>query len=202
MTGVPEPSVRLSARSIVPSPPSTTTRSAFVRSPSASRSCFSASSSGKSRSTPSRRAISSSRASASPVDSGWPCVRTATVRTRSADGMVDPVVELIGQRGMVAVDEVQEELPVPLGAGQARVYDPHHLCRPRERGFRDLAKHSTVDLAVAHDTALPDVLTPRLELGLDEDERLPAGTCQREGRWEGGADADERDVADDQLRGE
>ena len=72
------------------------------------------------------------------------------------------------------MDEVQEELPVSLRAGQARVYDAEELGRPREGGFGDIAEHASVDLGIADHAAPPDLLAAGLELRLDEDERLPA----------------------------
>src|SRR5207249_11103524 len=120
----------------------------------------------------------------------------------SADGVVDPVVELNGQRGIFAVDEVQEELPVSLGTGQARVYDPGYLGRPGEGGLGDVAQDAAMNFRVAHDAPFADVVPTRLELRLDEDERLPAGTGEREHRRERHAHTDERDVAHDELRRE
>ena len=72
------------------------------------------------------------------------------------------------------MDEVQEELPVSLRAGQARVYDADNLGWPRESGFGDIVEHASVDRGIADHAALPDLLATGLELRLDEDERLPA----------------------------
>src|SRR2546421_1537291 len=123
ITGTRVPRKRVSARSIVPSPPRTTARSAVAGSPSAlGKSCFSRSSSGKTSSTPCSPASASSRPSARPIVSRLPCVTTAARRTRLPDCAIDPVVELIRTLRPPAVHEVEEELAVPLRAGQARGY--------------------------------------------------------------------------------
>src|SRR5207248_9840660 len=162
-------------RSIVPSPPSTTARSAVFRSPSTlARWRFSRSSSGKTSSTPCSPASASSRPSAGPIVSGFPCVTTAARRTRLPDCVVDPGVELIWPLRPLAVHEVEEELAVPLRAGQPGVYDARGLGLPRERGLGDLAQHAAVHLRVADDAALADLGAPRLELRLDEHDGLPS----------------------------
>src|ERR687885_344641 len=173
ITGTPVPRKRVSARSIVPSPPSTTARSALAGSPSApGRSCFARSSSGKTSSTPCSAASSSSRPSAGPIVSGLPCVTTAARRTRLPDCAVDPGVELIWPLRPLAVHEGEEELAVPLRAGQAGVYDARDLRLPRERRLGDLAEDAPVHLGVADD-AFSHLLAPRLELRLHEHQRLP-----------------------------
>src|SRR5205085_1513649 len=80
-----------------------------------------------------------------------------------------------GQRGAFAIDEVQEELPVPLRAGQARVYDAHSRGRPPESGSGDLAQHAAMHVSIANDAAPADIVAARFELRLHEDEGLPAG---------------------------
>ena len=130
---------------------------------------------------------------------GLPRVTTAAVRTGSADGVFDPVIELIGERRILAVDEVQEELPVSLRAGQPRVYDADRLGRPGESGLGDLAQDPAVNLRVSNDPALPDLLATRFELRLDEHERLPARARESKRGRQRGADADERDVARDEI---
>src|ERR671939_1346367 len=182
ITGTRVPRNRVSARSIVPSPPSTTARSALAGSPSAlGRSCFARSSSGKRSSTPCSAASSSSRPSAGPIVSGLPCVTTAARRTRLPDCAVDPGVELIWPLRPLAVHEVEEELAVPLRAGQAGVYDARGLGLTGERGLGCLAEHAPVHLGVADD-AFSHLLAPRLELRLDEHHGLPPRRGEREDR--------------------
>src|SRR5580765_4544756 len=126
---------------------------------------------------------------------------TAAVRTGSADGVFDPVVELMWQRGVVAMDEVQEELPVSLRAGQARVYDAQELSRPCEGGLGHVAENAPVHIRVADHAAPPDLLAAGLELRLDENERLPPRLREPERRRKRGANADERDVAGHEIGG-
>src|SRR5918912_1966350 len=203
ITGTRVPRNRVSARSIVPSPPSTTARSALAGSPSVlGRSCFSRSSSGKTSSTSCSAASASSRPSAGPIVSALPCVTTAARRTRLPDCAVDPVVELIWPLRPPAVHEVEEELAVPLRAGQAGVYDARDLCLPRERRLGHLPQHAPVHLRVADDAASPHLLPPRLELRLHEHDRLPARSGEREHRRQDEPHADEGDVAGDEARGE
>src|SRR5436190_5442637 len=200
-TGPPVRRKRRSPRSIVPSPPRTTARSApSSPSPASASPCFSTSSSEKSSSTPTSAATACSRRSAAPIVSGLPCVMTAA-RLTSADCVVDPALELIGKLRPLAVHEMQEELAVSLRAGQAGVYDPGDLRLPGERRFGGLPQDPTPHLGVAHDAA-PRLRSARLELRLDEDDRLPARRCEPERRWQRRAHADERDVAGDQLRRE
>ena len=122
------PRKRVSARSIVPSPPSTTARSASAvrrRLDAVARGLvlveeqLDAGGSAAAR----RRVDAPGRRRAS-----RPCVTTAA---RSTGGIGDPAVELGGELGLLCVDEVEDELMVSLGPGQARVYDPGHSRRPR-----------------------------------------------------------------------
>src|SRR5207302_3489408 len=147
-------------------------------------------------------ASSSRRLSVGPIVSGLPCVTTATRRTRLPDCAIDPGLELIWPRRPPAVHEVEEELAVPLRAGQARVYDACGLGLPGERRLGDLADHAPVHGGVANHSALPDFLAAGLELRLDEDERLPARRSESEGGRKRETDADEGDVARDELRRE
>src|SRR5919202_6055313 len=200
ITGTRAPRKRVSARSIVPSPPRTTARSAVAGSPSAlGRSCFSRSSSGKTSSTPCSAASASSRPSAGPIVSALPCVTTAARRTRLPDCTIDPGVELIWPPRPPAVHEVEEELAVPLRAGQAGVYDAGDLRLPRERRLGHFPQHAPVHLRVADDAASPHLLPPRLELRLHEQDRRPARRGEREHRRQGDPHADEGHFADDQL---
>src|ERR671936_1079308 len=165
ITGTLVPRNRVSARSMVPSPPSTTARSALATSPSAlGRPCFSRSSLGKRSSTPCPAASSSSRPSAGPIVSALPCVTTAARRTRLPECAIDPGIELIWPLRPLSVHEVEEELAVSLRAGQAGVYDACGLGLPGEGGLGHLAEDAPVHLGVADDAALPHLLPPRLEL--------------------------------------
>ena len=104
ITGTPEPRYVRSARSIVPSPPSTTTSSAARGSPYASSPCRAASSAATISSTPASPATVTTRSIPSPICSGRPCVtRAARVMgcRRLRDGGVDPAFELIGVVGLL-----------------------------------------------------------------------------------------------------
>src|SRR3989440_1505326 len=158
ITGTPLPSSSVSVRSIVPSPPSATTSSASRGSSTSS--------------TPVRSATARTRSTASPTS--WrPCVTIAAVLT-GRERCVDPLVEVIGKRRMVGLHEVEEELPVALGARKPGVYDPGSARPPGKRRGGDLAQHPGAHGRVADDAALADVAAPRLELGLHEHDRLPA----------------------------
>src|SRR4029450_5870683 len=93
------------------------------------------------------------------------------------------------------------ELTVALRPGKPRVRYAHSRSVPVERGFGHLAPPALVDGRGADAPAL-DMLTSRLELRLHEDDRLPAALREREDRRKHSADADERDVAGDELRRE
>ena len=56
------------------------------------------------------------------------------------------------------MDEVQEELPVSLRAGQARVYDAEQLSRPRESRLGDVPEHAPMDVGVTDHAATTDLL--------------------------------------------
>src|SRR5262245_35670535 len=179
-TGTPVPRKRCSARSIVPSPPSTIARSAS--SPSTS-------------STPASRAICSSRLTASATRSGLPW----TTRAARLTGIADPVVELVRQRRLRAVDEVEEELSVALWPWQARIGHADRRRIPLERRLRDLAEDAAVHLGRPDDPALH--LGPtRLELRLDEHDGLPPGLGQTEHGRQRLPQRDERHVGGDQTR--
>src|SRR5512133_2581161 len=126
---------------------------------------------------------------------------TATRLTGLPNCIGDPGVELGGELEVTALDEVEEELTVAFRSRQARVYDPGRLCPPGERGFGHLSGDPTPGVRIAHDTTL-DVLAAGLELWLHEHDRLPAGGSQLEQRRQRLSHADERDIADDQLRRE
>src|SRR5262245_23049627 len=199
-TGTAVPRNVFSARSIVPSPPNTTARSAELTSPAAPSPCFATSSSGSTSSTSRSRASARRRSSGSRTVSARPCVITAARRT-SGRCVVNPVLELIGNLRPLALHEVQEELAVPLRAGQAGVYDAAHLRFPRPRYVRHLAQHSAPDPAVAHHAA-PRLATRRLELRLHEHDGLPARRRELERGRQRLPHGDERDVADEELRRE
>ncbi len=126
-TGTPVPRKRLSARSIVPSPPRTTARST---------------SSASTSSTPASRATRSTLERASATFSGRPWVTTVA---RSTDGIGNPVVELGRQLGLGLVDKVEERLTVALRAGKPRVRHTDGRRLPVERGLRDLPEHAPPD---------------------------------------------------------
>src|SRR5580765_2308031 len=199
-TGTPVPRKRRSARSIVPSPPSTTARSASSSAPAAPSPCFATSSSGSRSSIPRARVRVRSRSSAPPIVSGRPCV-TRAIRFTSGSRVVDPVLELIRNLRPLVLHQVQEELAVPLRAGQAGVYDADGLRPPRRRLACDLRQHPPPDVAVALDAA-PRLAARRLELRLHEHDRLPAGSSEVERGRQRLAHAHKRDVTDDERRRE
>src|SRR2546423_2926576 len=181
ITGISLPRKRCSARSIVPSPPRTTAMSAPLRSCSGSPTpCFSTSSSGSSSSTPASRATFSSRSSAGPIVCGLPCVTTAARRTALRDRGGDPGVDVVGELRALTVNEVEENFPVPLRAGQPGVYGSGRFASPAQRRLGDLADDSAPHRHVPHDPAFPYLAPSRLELRLDHDDRLPAGRRERE----------------------
>src|SRR5579862_4519160 len=138
---MPVPWKRASARSIVPSPPSTTARSALQ-----------AASSSNTSSTFAACATASRRAIAGAMVVALACVTTATTLT---DGSVDPSVEIGGEGGVVGMDEMEDELPVALRPRQARVYDAAGLCLRREQRRCHLPHDPALDCRVAHDTLRP-----------------------------------------------
>src|SRR5437763_3116201 len=195
MTGTSRPTNRVSARSIVPSPPTTIAMSAVATSPSASAMpCFSSSSSGNRSSTAASRATLSSCASAGPIVARFPCVITAARRTALADLGCDSLVDVIGKSRLGAMDEVEERFAVPLWPWQPGVYDADRGSPPPECRLGDLANDAAADGGVADD-ALRHVSAARLELRLHQDDRLPVVRGEPEDRRQSNADADERDVA-------
>src|SRR5829696_29720 len=173
-TGVAAPRVALSARSIVPSPPSATTRSGD---PSPS----------EVSSTPASAARFWTRVFASPIRSGRPWVKSAAQVTVS---------------GMLGGAEVEEELTISLRPGEARVGDPFDPRSPIGRLRGNLIDHALVKLGVADDPTLADLLAPCLELRLDEDQSPPVGRRAGERRWQRLSERDEGDVAGDESRAE
>src|SRR5438270_8043923 len=178
MTGVLLPSSRASVRSMVPSPPSAIAIWASRGSASSSR-----------RVTPARDATPRTRSTAS-CTSIRPCVTSAAVST-GCDGCIDPVVEVIGKRRVVGLHEVEEKLPVALRAREPGVYDGGRPGPPVEGADGDLAGDAGADGRGADDPALADGAAARLELRLDEDDRLPAGCGVPEHRRQRDANGDE-----------
>src|SRR6266536_502157 len=119
-----------------------------------------------------RRTVSN----ASLVSSTRPFVTTASRRTGLADGIGDPGVELGREARPAAVNEVEEELTVPLRSREPGVYDAGRLALPLERRLGDRPQHATSNAGVADDAAAADVRPSGLELRLHEHERLPAGS--------------------------
>ena len=70
---------------------------------------------------------------------------------------------------------------VSLRAGQTRVYDPARLSPGRDERLRHLAHHAALHRVVAHD-AFRRLGAARLELRLDQHERLPAGRRESQRR--------------------
>src|ERR1700752_4721249 len=140
ITGTPVPSSRASVRRIVPSPPTATA--------SCARSGSSTSS------TPAWPATARTRSTASRT-STRPCATTAAVST--GECLLDPLVEVIGKRGLLGGCELEEDLPVPLRPREPRVYDAAHARSPGQRRLGDLADDAPPHLVVAHDASLPHV---------------------------------------------
>src|SRR5829696_3565565 len=188
-TGIPVPRKRPSVRSIVPSPPRTSAMSASgMPSPASSTS-----------STPACAASSRTRGTASATVSRRPCRTSAAFSTALPDGVLDPAVDLVCKLRLLAVDEVEEELPIPLWPGQSRVYDPTGLGPPAERRLDGLAEDAGMDGGVA-DNAFRRIAAAGLELRLDQHDRLPAGAREGERRRQRLVDADEGHVCDDEVR--
>src|SRR4029450_5120952 len=123
---------------------------------------------------------------------------TAARATRLADGLGDPAVDVIGIRFARSMLEMDEELPVSLRAGQSGVYDADRDATPFPRGFDDALENLSLHGGVA-DNTLHHVSTPRLELRLHENERLPTRKCKPARRRQRLRHADDRDVAPDEL---
>src|SRR5207247_8640008 len=121
--------------------------------------------------------------------------------TALGDGMADPRFELNGESGVGSLDEVEEELTVAFRSRQARVYDPGGLRPPCQRRFRNLVEDAAPRPGIANDPAA-SLAAAGLELRLHENHGLPARRRQLEERRQRLPDADERDVADDELRRE
>jgi hypothetical protein len=96
---------------------------------------------------------------------------------------------------------VEEELTVAFRSRQARVYDPRGLRPPRQRRLGQLADDAAPRPGIADDPAA-SLAAARLELRLHEHDRLPARASQVQQRRQRLPDADERDVADHELRRE
>src|SRR3954452_857288 len=186
IAGTPLPSRCASVRRIVPSPPSTTARSASRGSSTIA--------------TPLWPASARTRPTASST-SRRPCATTAADLIR-CERCCDAFVEVIGKGGVVSLHEVEEELTVALRPRQPGVYDAHDARSPPECCVGDLAHDTLSHLRVAYDASLADVPAPGLELRLDQHARLPAGRREPQHRRKRDPHRDERNVADDQLRRE
>ena len=173
-TGTPVPRKRCSARSIVPSPPSTTTMSAARRPPS-STTCFSRLVGGSS-STP--RRSTAAALERRPIVSGLPCVTTPRRGRLNRRHRRSSRRAHRGALGLLALDEVEEELPVSLRAGQARVYD-RRRSRPPSASAASATSRSTRrrDVRVADDAARPTSSRPASNCGLRA--RAPASRARR-----------------------
>ena len=107
-------------------------------------------------------------------------------------------MELGSEAGAVSLDEVEEELTVAFRSRQPRVYDPGRLGSPRECGFGDLERDAPPDLRISHDAAAR-ISPAGLELGFHEHDGFPSRCRELQQRRQSLAQADERDVADDEL---
>src|SRR2546423_3200015 len=165
ITGTPVPSSRARVRRIVPSPPTATA------------SCARSGSSTSSTPARSATARTSSRASATSMR---PCATTAAVSI--GECLVDPLVEVIGKRRLLGVDEVEEDLPVPLQPREPRVYDAADVRPPRQRRLRHPTHDAPTHRGIADDPSLAHVCTARLELGFQEHDGLPLRRAEPEHR--------------------
>src|SRR6476659_3005517 len=97
---------------------------------------------------------------------------TATRLTGLPDCIGDPGVELGGELGAWALDEVEEELTVAFRSRQARVYDPCRLRPPGERGYGHLSGDPTPGVRIAQHTTAA-VRAAGLKQWLHEHDGLP-----------------------------
>jgi hypothetical protein len=99
---------------------------------------------------------------------------------------------------LLAVGQVDEELPVPLRPRKSGVYDADEPRSQAGKRLGNAVQDRAVHVGVAHDS-LWRLRSAGLELRLHEHERLPAGLRQPQRRRQRGQDGDEGDVAGDQL---
>ena len=190
-----------SARSIVPSPPSTTARSAVAGSPCSARPCRAASSAETTSSTPASSCHGREALDAR-ADLLGPAVRDERDPLHGADPQ--PTAASIqrwtssGSEGSSLAIRWTTNSRFPFGPGWPESTTPADACAPARRCVAELAQHAPVHRRVAHD-ALRRVGPTRLELRLDEHERLPAGRRERERGRQTRVAGDERDVARDEL---
>src|SRR5262245_19351946 len=157
------PASRRAAESSVPSPPSTTTRSAEAGSP-------------RRAPLPRLRAVSGSNRTSSPRASTrratrrtagraaglprLPTIRTFLIRRGFGLSLIDDASQEFGQVRRVrrrARNEMQEELAVPLGAGDGgRAAAPNREPERRRRGG-DGFQGRAVQARLAHDASAADV---------------------------------------------
>ena len=157
-TGTPVPRNRPSARSIVPSPPSTTARSACVVVDDLDAELLG----------DTLRARSAARLAPS---------RTISVIDLTG-GIGDPPVQVGRDLWVLSVDEVEDELMVSLRAGQARVYDPARLSPGREALRRPRATTRRRTAVIAHD-ALRRLRRPASNCGLTSTSACQPGAARR-----------------------
>ena len=165
ITGTPLPRSRASVRRIVPSPPTATVELARARGSSTS-------------STPPRSRHRPHRSTAVvDVDAA---VRDDRGRLNRRERCVDSLVEVIGKRRVLGMDEVEEDLPVSLRARavpslrrRARSPPQPSAASATSRTTRRRTSSSRTTPPLAH------VGAPRLELRLHEHDRLPARRAER-----------------------
>src|SRR5262245_64213236 len=94
-------------------------------------------------------------------------------RIGSESRLADPVVDVVGELRALTVNEMEEDFPVPLGPGQARVYDPGSLGLPTQSRSRHVTDDAPPHVRRTNDAAL-HLRAARLELRLHEDDCFPA----------------------------
>src|SRR3989304_3335169 len=95
-----------------------------------------------------------------------------------ANGLGDPAVDVIGIRLGCAIDEMDEELPVSLRAGQPGVYDSDCHATPRPRGLKQAVGEAARGRADIRAIASVDGHTKGIESMLQL-----LSTSRHEARW-------------------
>src|ERR687897_612040 len=186
----------LVALSIVPPPPRTKTRSGSVF-PSGSPAGLTSE-----ISTPRFSSAATSRSrypSLTPGFATMPTQRTSRGSMRSAtpDDLRDPGFV---QRRPRSTHEVKRVLPVASPPSRDRRPRETYRAEPqRLEGARDVPDHRRVNPWIAHQTAAADQLWSRLELGLDEHDRLAQRRRGGKEAPEGHSQGDEGEVGDEEV---
>ena len=132
----------------------------------------------------------STRLGAEPVRSSAPCVTTAARANRLATAASIRSSRSSGSVGSSACDEVEEELPVALRAGEPGVYDADDARPPAERRLGDLAQRRARATPGSRTTPpLPTSLAPASNCGFTSTTACQPGAARREHRRQRDPDA-------------